>query len=84
MSIGSRIKQARTGNGTNVSDMADRCGMSLIRYSRIEYGDVIPTSKELLAIAEMTGLSLDFFLRDGGVNEMNPILIINKKENNDS
>ena len=60
--IGSRLKQARKEKILKQKDMAKKLGISRAGYSRIESGYVEITTKNLMKIAEILDISLDWLL----------------------
>jgi transcriptional regulator with XRE-family HTH domain len=62
MSIGDRLKKARQSKGLQQKDMAEKLQISRAGYSRIETGKVEITSKNLVKIAGILEVSLDWLI----------------------
>ncbi len=53
------IYKKRNKLGLSMSEVANKCGMNLVRYSKIETCGVIPKFDEIIAICQTLGLSLE-------------------------
>ena len=60
--IGFRLKKARKKMGFQQQEIAGKLGISRAGYSRIETGHVEITTKNLLKIAEILQISMDWLL----------------------
>jgi transcriptional regulator with XRE-family HTH domain len=60
--ISDRLKEARQKKGLKQKDMAEKLGISRAGYSRLENGYVELTTKNLLRIAEILDISMDWLL----------------------
>ena len=58
--IGARLKEARQSKGLKQKAMADKLYISRAGYSRMETGKVDITTKNLVKIAEILDISLDW------------------------
>jgi transcriptional regulator with XRE-family HTH domain len=64
--LGSRIAAARGTKGLNQTDLAHALGVASQAVWRWEQGRVTPTAARLVAIADATGVTLDWLLRGEG------------------
>jgi transcriptional regulator with XRE-family HTH domain len=60
--IGSRLKEARQSRGLKQKTMADKLDISRAGYSRMETGKVEITTKNLVKIAEILDVSLNWLI----------------------
>jgi transcriptional regulator with XRE-family HTH domain len=60
--ISARLKQARISKGLQQKHMAEKLQISRAGYSRMETGKVEITSKNLVKIAEILDISLDWLI----------------------
>jgi len=61
-----RLKELRKAQGYTTAQMAEICGVSLRSYQRYESGEIKPTYQNLMVIADLFDVSLDYLLcRDG-------------------
>lgn len=72
MTIGERIKSARTGAGLSQRDMAKAMGLSAMAISKYETGEVVPRSGLLIQMSEILGVRVDYFFRSISVNLSQP------------
>jgi len=72
MTIGKRIKQARTMQGLNQRELADRIGLSATSVSKYETGKVKPDSSVLIQVARALGMHINYFLRPQRVGSIEP------------
>lgn len=61
--VGNRIKQARTGAGFSLRDLAAKAGISAMAISKYETGKSTPSSGVLLALSKALGVTVEYFLR---------------------
>lgn len=61
--IGSRIQQARLAAGLPLCDLADQCDLSMVTISKYERNEMTPSSDELLTLAKLLGVRVEYFLR---------------------
>lgn len=59
-----RITKARTHAGLNQSELAQKMGLSRNTLGRWESGANTPTEKNLQALAEATGVPVEWFYQD--------------------
>lgn len=59
-----RITKARTHAGLNQSELAQKMGLSRNTLGRWESGFNTPTEKNLQALAEATGVPVEWFYQD--------------------
>jgi len=65
-----RLKEARKQKGFKQNEMAEKLGISRAGYSRIENGFVELTTKNLLKIAEILEVSLDWLILGKEVDQI--------------
>ncbi|MGN0011723.1 MAG: helix-turn-helix domain-containing protein [Candidatus Bruticola sp.] len=59
--ISKRIKNARKQAGLKQADMAEKVGVSVTSVSLWENGKQVPDFEKIKKIAQVTGLSIDYF-----------------------
>lgn len=67
ITLGASLKQARDAHRLKGKEVAEKLGMSSPAYLRYERGEVDPSGKTLLKLAEVYGCSLDALMKGGGV-----------------
>lgn len=73
MSIGRRIKQARSLRSRSQRALADAISVGASTISAYENGQKAPDSAQLIEIADALGLDLSFFLRGPRVKSVEPV-----------
>ncbi|MHB1341894.1 MAG: helix-turn-helix domain-containing protein [Coriobacteriia bacterium] len=68
MSIGSRIKSARTAAGLSMRGLADKAELSHNQIAKYERGQDVPGSAALLRVADALETSPDYFFRESSVS----------------
>ena len=73
MSLGKRLKQARKQVGYTQEQLAERIGVSRAAVARFEAGEIEPSLKTLVALADTLCLSTDGLLgRSAPKTELSP------------
>jgi len=67
VSIGLRIKSARTAAGMSMRALAERVGLSHNQIAKYERGDDMPGSAALLRLSDALAVSPDYFFREPSV-----------------
>lgn len=65
--IAARIARARAAAGLSLRDLAARIGISHTAIAKYERGELVPGSDALLALAQATGVKVEFFFRPDAV-----------------
>lgn len=60
MNFNERLKAIRISRNLTQKQVYESVGMSALGYQRYEYGDREPAFKNLLALADFFGVSLDY------------------------
>lgn len=81
MSLGARIRSLRKTAGYTQKEIADRLDMGSSNFGHIENDRVIPTSKDLDAIAEILHTSTDYLL--GRSEQHQPYYELTAKDHKD-
>ena len=78
--IGKRIRKLRKEASLSIDDMAYELEIGYETYRRIETGETLVTTKNLLIIANVLGVSTDYILRGSveGIDDKEFIQLINK------
>lgn len=79
MEIGNRIREARKEASLSIDDMADKVGLGYEAYRRIEKGNILVTTENLISISSILNVSTDFILygSDEKICDMELAQIIN-------
>ncbi len=64
-SIGAAARERRRALGLTQADVAERLGLSVEFYARIERGHALPSVPTLVALIRLLGVSFDALVRDG-------------------
>ena len=62
MNFNERLKAIRISRNLTQKQVYESVGMSALGYQRYEYGDREPAFKNLLALADFFGVSLDYLV----------------------
>jgi len=62
--LGGRIKQARKAAGLTMRQLANSAGISAMAISKYERGQLVPSSKTLLALAKALDVRVEYFFRE--------------------
>ena len=65
--IGRRIRKIRKSRGMTQSELADRIGVDRKQISKLENGRCLMQFDNMIALADATGVSLDYIV--GGAND---------------
>ncbi|NLI52777.1 MAG: helix-turn-helix transcriptional regulator [Clostridiales bacterium] len=67
--IGRRVKESRLQNGMSQADLAEEVNMSVSYISRIETAEKKASLESLVRIANVLGVTVDYFLNGNQTND---------------
>lgn len=71
--LSEKLYQLRKNSGLSQEQLAEQLNVSRQAISKWESGSAVPESEKLIAISNYFDVSVDYLLKDGQVDRLNPI-----------